>query len=275
MPQLSDRVLSRQRRLPAVLALAFLVAACGSKQQTTPQETTAAPAATPAAGQPPTSGPTGSASVSGSVTFDGQVPNLEATNMDGDPSCAAKHAGPVPNGALVLGDGNHLGNVFVYVKDGLPANATGAPPSTPAVVDQRGCLYAPRVVGVMVGQPVQFLNSDDLLHNVHGRPQVNDEFNLAMPAQVKERQTQFAQAEGMFRIRCDVHPWMVGYLGVSKHPFFAVTGKDGQFTLKGLPAGTYTVEAWHEKLGTQDQQVTLTDGGTATVSFSFKTPAAS
>ena len=94
------------------------------------------------------------------------------------------------------------------------------------------------------------------------------------PAEVKERQTQFPQAEGMFRIKCDVHPWMVGYVGVMKHPFFAVTGKDGQFTLKGLPAGTYTVEAWHEKLGTQDPQVTLSDGGTATVSFSFKTPAA-
>jgi plastocyanin len=173
----------------------------------------------------------------------------------------------------VLGDSNHLGNVFVYVKDGPVANASYTPPSTPAVIDQNGCMYSPHVIGVQVGQQLEFKNDDGLLHNVHALPQVNQEFNVAMPAERKTAEHVFDQPEGMFRVKCDVHPWMNAYVGVLKHPFYAVTGPDGAFTIKNLPAGTYKVEAWHEKLGTQEQDVTVTDNGTATVNFTFKRPA--
>jgi len=271
---------SKSAVLGAGLGLAVALYACGgNKEAAAPSggEQAAAPAesqAPAAAAAPAGGGPTGSATVSGTVGYDGAVPSLKPVSMAADPTCAAKHTGDVPNDILVLGDGNHLGNVFVYVKSGGGVeNASYAPPSTPAVIDQNGCMYSPHVIGVQVGQQLEFKNDDGLLHNVHALPQVNQEFNVAMPAERKTAEHVFDQAEGMFRIKCDVHPWMNAYVGVLKHPFFAVTGPDGAFTIKNLPAGTYTVEAWHEKLGTQEQQVTVTDNGTASVSFTFKRPA--
>ncbi len=234
-------------------------------------EAGAAPAAAPAA-PAAAAGPMGTAMVAGTVTYEGEVPNLKPISMSADPTCAAKHSGPVPNDVLVLGPNKELGNVFVYVKEGLPADASWTPPSTPAVIDQNGCQYHPHVIGVMVGQALEFKNSDGILHNVHALPQVNQEFNIAMPAERQTADHTFDQAEGMFHVKCDVHPWMTAYVGVMKHPFFAVSGDDGKFTISNLPAGTYTVEAWHEKLGTQDQQVTVADNGTATASFVFKRP---
>jgi plastocyanin len=262
--------------LCSALALTLVLVGCGPhrQEQLASASSAQAPAPSPtmAASEPAAPavpGPTGQATVAGAVTFDGPPPALQALDMSGDPNCVAKHSGPVPDNALVVGSDNHLANVFVYVKSGLPANAAWPAPKEPVVVDQRGCVYAPHVTGVMVGQAVRFLNSDDLLHNVHGMAQVNPEFNEVMPSEVTEIEEQFAHAEGMFRVRCDVHPWMYGYVGVLRHPFFAVTGADGAFTLRGLPAGTYTVEAWHERLGTQQQSVTLTDGGNAALSFRF------
>jgi plastocyanin len=197
------------------------------------------------------------------------VPNLKPVSMSADPTCASKHTGPVASDVLVLGANKELGNVFVYVKDGLP-DGTWAPPQTAAVIDQNGCMYHPHVAGLMVGQKLTFLNSDGLLHNVHALPQVNQEFNIAMPAERKEAEHTFDQAEGMFHIKCDVHPWMTSYVAVLKHPYFAVTGPDGQFTIKNLPAGTYTIEAWHEKLGTMTQMVTLGAKETKPITFTFK-----
>jgi len=230
-----------------------------------------APSAAPAA-PAGAAGPTGTATVAGAVNYDGAVPNLKPVSMSADPTCASKHSGPVPSDVLELGPNKELGNVFVYVKEGLPADATWTAPSTPATIDQNGCLYHPHVIGLMVGQPLKFLNSDGLLHNVHALPQVNQEFNIAMPAERKEAEHTFDQAEGVFHVKCDVHPWMTAYVGVLKHPYFSVSGADGKFSIANLPAGTYTIEAWHEKLGTQTQQVTVADGGTANVSFTFKRP---
>lgn len=259
--------------LASGLALAWAalsLAACGGGEKPAPGGEAAAPAESPA-GAPAGAGPTGTATVAGTVTYEGAVPTLKPVSMSADPTCASKHSGPVPSDVLVLGPNKELGNVFVYVKEGLP-DAQWAAPSTPAVIDQNGCLYHPHVLGVIVGQPLQFKNSDGLLHNVHALPKVNQEFNIAMPAERTTADHKFEQAEGVFQIKCDVHPWMAAYVAVLKHPFFAVTGTDGKFTIANLPAGNYTVEAWHEKLGFQTQQVTVTDGGTATASFVLKRP---
>jgi plastocyanin len=257
--------------LALVLASLALGACGGGEQATAPAAEPGAPAADGAPAAPagaPAAGPSGTATVSGTVAYVGTVPNLKPVNMGADPACAAKHSGPVANSALLMGDNQALGNVFVYVKGGLPAGSWSAP-SSPVVIDQRGCIYEPHVAGVMKGQEVKFLNSDGVLHNVHALPQVNQEFNLAMPAEKKEESHRFEQPEEMFRIKCDVHPWMNAWVRVMDHPYYATTNADGTFSIPNLPAGTYELEAWHERLGTQTQTVTVTDGGTATAAFSF------
>ncbi|HVS15885.1 MAG TPA: carboxypeptidase regulatory-like domain-containing protein [Thermoanaerobaculia bacterium] len=186
--------------------------------------------------------------------------------MDADPKCAAKYDGPVANQAVVLGEGNALGNVLVRVRwTGGPVGA----PSEPQVLDQNGCLYTPRVLGVQLGQGLKVLNSDQLLHNVHSTSKVNPPFNRAMPAAITEAEFSFQSIEDAFLVKCDVHPWMAAYVTVTDHPFFAVSAEDGTFTIEGLPAGTYELEAWHEQLGTRTASVTVEDGGAATADFTF------
>src|SRR5678815_5441877 len=156
-------------------------------------------------------------SLTGSVKYTGKVPNLKPIDMNAVPECAKKHTTPQPNEALVLGSGNTLGNVLVYVKSGLPAGKTYPAPKTPVVMDQKGCHYTPHVMGVMAGQPFKLLNSDGLLHNVHALPKVNKQFNMAMPANRTEATETFTKAEGVFTVKCDVHPWMNAYVGVFSH----------------------------------------------------------
>ncbi len=157
--------------------------------------------------------------------------------MDADPACAKKHTTPVPSETLVLGSGNTMGNIIVYVSKGLPAGKTYPAPKTPVTLDQNGCQYKPHVQGIMVGQAYRILNSDGILHNVHSLPKVNPQFNKPMPPTLKETTTTFAKPEPIFQIKCDVHPWMSAYIGVFTHPFFSVTGTDGKFTISGLDAG--------------------------------------
>lgn len=208
-------------------------------------------------------------SVTGTVKYDDKVPNFRPLDMNADPACASKHSSPVFPDMLVLGDAGGLANVFVSVK-----NAPGgdhAAPSEPVVIDQNGCIYEPHVAGVMVGQPLLFKNSDGILHNVHGLPEVNREFNIGMPPSLTEKEQVFNKPEPLFKVKCDVHPWMNAFVAVMTHPFYAVTGTDGAFSIDGLPAGTYEIEAWHEKLGTQTASVTVGDGA-ASADFSFKVP---
>jgi plastocyanin len=210
----------------------------------------------------------GSASIRGTVKFEGEVPKLRPVPMDSDPGCAALHTEPVPPEVLVVGEGQTLANVYVSVKAGLPEGAWPLP-TEPAVLDQKGCLYVPRVLGVMVDQPLRILNSDGLMHNVHAMPKVNKSFNMAMPASLTETLEKFTKVEDMFTIKCDVHPWMKAYVAVTAHPFFSVTGENGAFEIDRLPAGTYEIEAWHEKLGTRTASVTVGEGASDTVDFTF------
>ena len=212
--------------------------------------------------------------VTGTVTFDGKVPALKPLAMDADPACAKKHSGPVPNEMLVLGSGNTMGNIMVWVSKGLPSGKTWPAPKTPVTLDQKGCVYVPHVMGIMVGQAYRILNSDGVLHNVHALPKINKGFNRAMPPTVKEASATFDKPEPIFQIKCDVHPWMNAYVGVFTHPFFSVTGTDGKFTISGLDPGTYEITAWHERLGTQTFSVTVGANETKTQNVKFTAPAA-
>ena len=207
--------------------------------------------------------------VSGTITFAGKAPTLKPLSMDADPACAKKHSKPVLAEMLVLGNGNTMGNILVWVSKGLPAGKTFPVPKTPVTLDQRGCIYVPHVMGIMVGQQYRILNSDGILHNIHTLPKVNPSFNRAMPATLKETSTSFAKPEAVFNIKCDVHPWMSAYIAVFTHPFFSTTGTDGKFTISGLDAGTYEITAWHERLGTQSASVTVTGSDTKTQDFKF------
>ena len=211
--------------------------------------------------------------VTGTVTFDGKAPTLKPLAMDADPACAKKHTSPQPNEMLVLGSGNTMGNVLVWVSKGLPAGKTWSVPKTPVVIDQNGCIYKPHVMGIMVGQTYKILNSDGVLHNIHTLPKVNPAFNKGMPPTLKEATTVFEKPEEVFHIKCDVHPWMSAYLAVFVHPFFSATGTDGKFTISGLDPGTYEITAWHERLGTQTASVTVGASDTKTQNFKFAVPA--
>lgn len=211
------------------------------------------------------------ASISGTIKYEGDVPKFNEIKMDADPICLTHHTAPVYPQTLVLGDGNTMANVFVYVKNGLAKKDYPAP-TEPVVIDQKGCQYAPHVAGTMVGQTVKILNPDGTLHNVHALCKVNQEFNLAMPKFRAETTKVFDKVEFMFPLKCDVHPWMNGWLAVMPHPFFATTQTDGKFKIDNLPAGTYEIEAWHEKLGTQKASVTVTGEETKEVNFTFSKP---
>jgi plastocyanin len=212
--------------------------------------------------------------ITGSVTFDGKVPALKPLAMDADPDCAKKHPKPVLNEMLVLGGGNTMGNILVWVSKGLPAGKTFPVPKTPVTLDQKGCLYVPHVQGIMVGQAYRILNSDGILHNVHSLPKVNRQFNKPMPPTLKETSTTFDKPEPIFQIKCDVHPWMQAWIGVFTHPFFSVTAADGKFTISGLDPGTYEITAWHERLGTQTASITVAANETKSQNFKFTTAAA-
>ena len=207
-------------------------------------------------------------SIAGKITYKGKVPRTRPYDMASDPDCAKMHSGgKAANQMLVLGDGNTLANVFVRIK-----NAPGfgsRVPNEPVVIDQNGCIYEPRVVGVMVGQPLRFKNSDGILHNVHGVPQVNKEFNIGMPPALAQSDVEFNRPEPVFSVKCDVHPWMNSYVAVMTHPYFAVTGTDGRFKIDNVPDGTYEIEAWHEKLSAKTGKATVS-GGAATLDFSFR-----
>jgi plastocyanin len=238
----------------------WLLVGCSKKE--TPEEQTAAPAAAQPAATP--IDPTTVASVSGAVKFDGAAPKAAKIDMSQDPACKGGNTAET----LVVDNGN-LANVFIYVKEGLGARTFDIP-SQAAVIDQQGCRYHPHVIGVMAGQNVQIKNDDQTTHNIHPTPKDNREWNESQPPAAAPIEKSFAREEIMLPVKCNQHPWMKMYVNVVKSPFYAVTGPDGKYEIKGLPPGDYTLGFVHEKLGEQDQKVTLAAKDSKTVDTSFK-----
>lgn len=253
------------RLLPAACAAALLMAACGGGTNQNQQTSAPATSATPA---PSSVDAATAATVTGKVTFSGTAPAPQPIKLSSDPYCEKANPSLATETAVIASDGA-IGNVFVYVKDGL-GDRTFPAPSEPVVLDQKGCHYTPHVLGIQVGQPLQIVNSDGTLHNIHALPKKNAEFNIGQPFKGMETIKKFDTVETPIRFKCDVHKWMGAYTGVFNHPFFAVTNDQGVFEIKNLPPGNYVIEAWHEKYGPQTQNVTITGNETKTVDFNFK-----
>jgi len=210
----------------------------------------------------------GTGSITGTVNFTGTAPENPMIDMAEEPACRGKYP-DAPRDPQVVVTGGKLANVFVYVKSGLPAGATFPRPGQAAVVDQDGCLYHPRVLGVMVGQDLEIRNSDSLSHNIKAVPANQRGFNISQPRAGMSTTRTFSTPEIMVPLECSVHGWMNAFVGVVEHPFFATSGTDGSFTISGLPDGTYEIEAWHEKFGTRTATVTVSGGGAAAAAFTF------
>ena len=250
----------------ALFAL-LLLAACNKKENTeqssntmSEKEAAPAPAATPI-------DPATVATVDGTVKFDGTAPKPSKIDMSQDPAC--KGTNEAEN---IVVSGGDLANVFVYVKDGLGSRTFDVPKDA-VVLDQSGCKYHPHVLGVMAGQTVDIKNDDMTTHNIHPTPKDNREWNESQPPSSPAIEKNFAREEIMLPVKCNQHPWMKMYINVVKTPLFAVTDKSGKYEIKGLPPGDYTIAFVHEKLGEQDQKVTVGPKETKTVDQSFK-PAA-
>ena len=210
------------------------------------------------------------ATITGKISFEGVAPAAESIKTEADPNCKMMHPNGLLNDEVIVNANGTLKDVFVYVKEGLTGKTFDAP-KTPVVFDQKGCEYTPKVFGIQVGQPLEIVNSDNTLHNVHSLAQTNAPFNLGMPIQGMKLKKKFTKPEVMVKIKCEVHPWMHAYCGVLDHPFFSVTNDQGTFEIKTLPPGQYVIEAWHQKYGAQTQNVTVgTDSESKDVSFSFK-----
>lgn len=212
--------------------------------------------------------------ITGAIALTGQAPAPQSIDMSADTACQSKNPNAVAE-TVVAKDGK-LQYVFVYIKDGSVTGGnrisgyTFPTPGSPVVLDQVGCHYAPHVIGLQVNQKFQVVNSDPTAHNINVQPKGgNPSWNVSQPPSTPPIEKTFARPETLIPVKCNQHPWMKAYVGVLKHPFFAVTGPDGSFTIKDVPPGKYTLVAWHEKFGEQTMEVTVPDNGAGTANFSF------
>ena len=184
-------------------------------------------------------------SITGTITFEGKAPKMKPLKVDADPICVANNEIAPKKEWLILDENKGVKNVLVFITEGL--NIDYSPPEEPMVIDQKGCIYSPHVVGIMAGQQLDILNNDGTLHNIHALPKVNKEFNKAQPRSKKKLSVKFEKPEAPFKIKCDVHPWMKAWVLVQDHPYFSVTDENGNFSIENIPPGKYEVVAWQEK----------------------------
>lgn len=244
-----------------VFLACLLIVGCGGEKKEDVQPR-------PREAEKPTATTEGVGTITCAVVFEGSAPTPDRIKMSADPKCASLHKDDVFTQAVVANERGGLENVFVYIRDGLGAQRFPTP-REPVVIDQKGCLYEPHVFGMQVNQKILIKNSDPTLHNIHALPKVNDAFNIAQPIKGMQSEQTFAEPEVMVRIKCDVHSWMSCYVGVLNHPYFAVTEANGMCDLVDLPPGDYVVSAWHEKLGTLEQNVTVAAGESKKIEFRF------
>jgi hypothetical protein len=211
-------------------------------------------------------GPSGG-SISGKVTYEGTPARQKPIDMSKEPGCAQQHQPPITTETVVVGPGNTLANVVVYVSAGAPDDAT--PPTQAVTITQKGCQYLPHVVPMVVNQELKVVNADSNSHNIHPLAKINNEWNKSQPPGTPPFSEKFAKPE-FIAVKCNIHPWMHSSFAVLKNSHYAVSGGDGGFTLPNLPPGQYTVTAWHEAYGEQTQDVTISGNETKTITFVFK-----
>ena len=273
--------MTMKKFLTTLFAVVLVLAvACGKGKEAASHEDEGeddqAPPATASASTGATAAPAAAAPVSadaatvaGAIKLEGAAPKMPNLQMGADPYCQSQHPAPVADEEVVVGPAGELANVFVYIKNAPAGNYTA--PAQSLMLDQKGCKYTPHVSGIQVGQKLEIKNDDATLHNVHAMPTVNSQFNEGQPVQGMVAEKSFDKAEMTpFKIKCDVHGWMKSYMAVMPHPFYAVSQMNGQFTIPNLPPGTYTVVAWHEKYGAQEQNITVGPKESKQVSFTFK-----
>lgn len=208
--------------------------------------------------------------IKGKVDFKGAKPTSAKIKMNADPRCVKIHAGKdVSSDQTVINENSTLRYVFVYVKQGLEGKKFDTP-KMKQTIDQRGCMYTPHIFGMMVNQPLEIINSDPTLHNIHALPKSNPQFNIAQPKLGMKTTKSFSKPEVMVKIKCDVHSWMASYVGILDHPFYAVSDEKGIYEIKNLPPGDYEIEAWHEKYGSKSMKVSVGAADSKTADFAFE-----
>lgn len=248
----------------AVLMTLCTISGCKSKQPDVPAATATTPAAVPVFQVDPAT----AASVHGRVTYSGPKVKPQVIDMSSDPQCVKAHTGKTLDESLLVDGKGDVANVFVYVSKGLEGK-TFAVPSEPVTIDQKGCWFRPRVLGVQVGQELSVVNSDPVTHNIHPMPKDNREWNHSQGPGDPPMHRKFTHVEIGIPVKCNIHGWMHADINVVDSPYFAVTKDDGTFALPNLPPGMYTVTAWHETLGTQEATVTVPASGKVEQNLQF------
>jgi plastocyanin len=253
-------------RAVILMSAAAFLTACSADKQKQPEQSAKVekPAPVYFKVDPATSGV-----IKGTISFTGRKPARIPIDMSSDPACVEAHHGKPFDESVVVNPNGKLANVFVYIKTGLEGK-TFEPPAEAVTIDQKGCWFHPRVMGIQVGQILHVTNSDPVTHNIHPLAQINREWNHSQGAGDPPLTRKFIKPEIMVPVKCNIHSWMHAFIGVLPHPYFAVTNERGTFELPNVPPGQYVLAAWHEKFGTQEQNITLSASGTSEVTFTFK-----
>lgn len=208
-------------------------------------------------------------SISGTIRYTGQKPSRKMIDMSEDPACVEAHRGKTLDQSLVVSPKGSLANAFIYVKDGLQGKRFETP-TTPVMIEQNGCWFRPRVLGIQTNQVLEVTNSDPVTHNIHPMAQINREWNHSQGAGDPPLARRFTKPEVMISVKCNIHSWMHAFIGVVSNPYFAVSKEDGTYAIGNLPPGEYTVAVWQERLGTQERQVTVAPHSNTETDITFK-----